>query len=56
MRDGMPRLSLEDVLCLSFEGGSGYVTVTVTAGDGKTKIDLVTQEWDFQVREFAASL
>jgi hypothetical protein len=28
--------------------------VTVTAEEGKTRIDLITQEWDFQVKEFAA--
>jgi hypothetical protein len=49
-------LTDESGSCLSFEGGGGYVTVTVTAEDGKTKIDLITQEWDFQVEEFAAGL
>jgi hypothetical protein len=42
--------------CLSFEGGGGYVTVTIEAKGDKTRIDLVTQEWEFQVREFAAAL
>ena len=40
--------------CLSFEGGGGYVTVTIGAKGSKTSIELVTQEWDFQVKEFAA--
>lgn len=42
--------------CLSFHGGGGYVTATVFAEKDKTRIDLVTQEWEFQVREFAAGL
>ncbi len=42
--------------CLTFEGGGGYVTARMSEEANKTKIDLVTQEWDFQVKEFAASL
>jgi hypothetical protein len=50
------RLSEETECCLSFEGGGGYVTAQVTAEEGTTRIDLLTQEWDFQVREFASRL
>ena len=42
--------------CLSFEGGGGYVTATVSPEGKGTKIDLVTQEWDFQAQEFASRL
>jgi len=42
--------------CLNFEGGGGYVTATLCLEGGKTRIDLVTQEWDHQVKEFASSL
>jgi hypothetical protein len=42
--------------CLSFEGGGGYVTATVSEEGDKTRIELVTQEWEFQVREFVANL
>jgi hypothetical protein len=42
--------------CLSFEGGGGYVTATVSTEGGKTHVTLVTQEWDYQVKEFVASL
>jgi hypothetical protein len=42
--------------CLSYEGGGGYVTATVTMRKDGTRIDLVTQEWEYQVREFAAHL
>ena len=42
--------------CLSFEGGDGYVTANISAEAGKTRVTLVSQEWDHQVKEFAASL
>lgn len=42
--------------CLSFQGGGGYVTATVSEEDGKTRVELVTQEWEYQVREFVANL
>jgi hypothetical protein len=48
--------SEENPQCLSFEGGGGYVTATMCAEGDKTRVTLVTQEWDYQVKEFAASL
>jgi hypothetical protein len=42
--------------CLTFEGGGGYVTATLCSEEGKTRINLVTQEWDFQVKQFASGL
>jgi hypothetical protein len=42
--------------CLSFEGGGGYVTTTIRPEEGKTVINLVTQEWDYQVKEFVYGL
>jgi hypothetical protein len=49
-------LSLSDEAegCLSFEGSGGYVTAQVSAEGTGSKIDFVTQEWDFQVKEFAS--
>ena len=49
-------LSEESDCCLSFEGGGGYVTAHVMAEGGTTKIDLITQEWDYQIKEFASRL
>jgi hypothetical protein len=46
----------EDPQCLSFKGGGGYVTATVCAEGDKTKVTLLTQEWEFQVKEFASRL
>jgi hypothetical protein len=42
--------------CISFQGGGGYVTAHVEVDGNKTKINLLTQEWEFQVKEFAADL
>lgn len=42
----------QDVCCVSFEGGGGHVTVTASAGDRKTTVELETREWDFQVKQF----
>jgi hypothetical protein len=50
------KLVSENGGCLSFEGGGGYVTATLSEESNKTKIELVTQEWEFQVREFVATL
>lgn len=42
--------------CLNFEGGGGFVTATVCPEEGNTKIDLETQEWEYQVKKFSSSL
>ena len=39
--------------CLTFEGGGGYVTAQIAADKVGTRIDLLSQEWDYQVKEFA---
>ena len=49
-------VSEENPQCLSFEGGGGYVTATLCSEGDKTRVTLVTQEWDYQVKEFASSL
>jgi len=46
----------ESSQCLNFEGGGGYVTATLCLEEGKTRIGLVAQEWDHQVKEFASGL
>jgi hypothetical protein len=42
--------------CLTFEGGGGHVSASVCEERGETRVDLVTQEWDFQVKEFSSRL
>jgi hypothetical protein len=39
--------------CLTFEGGGGYVTANIATEGKITTIGFITQEWDYQVREFA---
>jgi hypothetical protein len=38
-----------------FEGGGGDVSVTVSEGE-KTEAELVTREWDHQVKQFLRQL
>ncbi len=49
-------LAEETGQCLFFEGGGGHVTATLCQEGKKTRINLTTQEWDHQVKEFASSL
>lgn len=42
--------------CLSFSGGGGYVTATVCSEEGKNRVDIVTQEWEYDVKEFLSRL
>jgi len=49
-------LKEETPQCLTFEGAGGYVTATLCPEKGKTRLDLVTQEWEYQVKDFAAGL
>jgi hypothetical protein len=43
--------------CLTFAGGGGYVTATLCQEEGgQTRVDFLTQEWDYQVKQFAAGL
>ena len=46
----------ESPYCLNFTGGGGYVNASLCLEEGKTRVDIVTQEWEYQTREFAAAL
>jgi hypothetical protein len=46
----------ENPQCVNFEGGGGYVSATVCEEGGETRVDLVTQEWEYQVKEFASKI
>ncbi|MBN1582649.1 MAG: hypothetical protein JXA89_18205 [Anaerolineae bacterium] len=41
----------QSACCARFEGGGGHVAVTVSNGV-KTRVDLETREWDYDVRQF----
>lgn len=38
--------------CAKFEGGGGRVEVTSCAGDKRTSVEIVSDEWDAQTKEF----
>jgi hypothetical protein len=49
-------LSYETPQCLTFIGGGGYVKATLCSEENRTRVNLVTQEWDYDVKEFASRL
>ncbi len=49
-------LTEEGPQCLTFEGGGGHVTATFCPEEAKTRVNLVTQEWDYQVKQFVSGL
>ena len=42
--------------CVTFEGGGGYVTANLCQEGNETRVDMVTREWDYHVKEFASKL
>ncbi|MGP8079442.1 MAG: hypothetical protein ACLPVI_02900 [Dehalococcoidales bacterium] len=40
----------------SFEGGGGSIEISACADDGKTTVELLSSEWDYQVKEFIKSI
>ncbi len=49
-------LTEETPQCLTFEGGGGYVTATICPEERRTRINLATREWDYQVSQFVEDL
>jgi len=39
-----------------FEGGGGGVEVVACAEEKETSVELVSREWDYQVREFISKI
>ena len=42
--------------CAHFTGGGGYVEVTSCTDEKGTSVELVSQEWEHQVREFLGKI
>ena len=42
--------------CLNFSGSGGFVNVLICSEEETTSIELQSREWDYQVKEFAATL
>ena len=38
--------------CIAFDGGGGYVSITVAEAAGKRDVDIECREWDYQAKEF----
>ena len=49
-------LTEEGPQCLTFAGGGCHVTATFCPEEEKTRVNLVTQEWDYQVKQFVSGL
>jgi len=41
---------------MAFEGGGGYVDITICEEDKQNRVDIVTQEWEYHVKNFLAEL
>lgn len=46
----------QDDCCLYFEGAGGHVSITASEQDGRTQIDMVTREWEYDVRRFVEEI
>jgi hypothetical protein len=42
--------------CAYFQNGEGFVRVEARKGQGRTKVDLETRDWDYDVRQFMRRL
>jgi len=42
--------------CLNFQGSGGFVNAVLCQDEGKTRIELTSQEWERQVEKFAGGL
>ena len=49
-------LSEDNSDCMTFTGGGGYVTATICPEEGENRVDIVTQEWEYHVKEFISGL
>jgi hypothetical protein len=50
------KISSKTETTASFEGGGGSVEISACEDDGKTTVDFLSREWDYQVKEFIKSI
>lgn len=50
------QITSQTLFGLIFQGGGGYVAITVQPGHEKTVLELETREWDYPVRQFMAQV
>ena len=48
-------LKEETPACITFEGGGGYITASLCEDKGETRVDIVSQEWDYHVKQFVSN-
>ena len=49
-------LKEETPTCVTFEGGGGYVTASLCEDKGETRVDIISREWDYHVKQFISNL
>lgn len=42
----------QDNFCACFEGGGGYVTANIIEGKNSRTIEIVSMEWEYDVKQF----
>ncbi|UCG66384.1 MAG: hypothetical protein JSW12_04985 [Deltaproteobacteria bacterium] len=42
--------------CITFEGGGGYVSVTVVEAGDKRDVDVESREWEYEVKKFLETI
>ena len=57
---GMKGVGLEEKerspCCVTFEGGGGYVYITIGEAGSKRGVDIESREWEYQVKRFLKTL
>jgi hypothetical protein len=46
------KISSQTETAASFEGSGGTIEISACTDEGKTTVDFLSREWDFQVKEF----
>jgi hypothetical protein len=42
--------------CIAFEGGGGYVSISLVEAGGKRDVDAESREWEYQAKEFLETI
>lgn len=42
--------------CYTYSGGGGFVEITLCDGDRETTVNMMTREWEIQVKKFAGMI
>ena len=50
------KVKQQTLACVSFEGGGGFVDVTVCAEEKGTSVEVVSREWDLEVKKFISKI